>query len=288
MNEIIYELIITAVITAIAWVTLFIPATTVRPSGSFAYMFLALLVWIIILPATVLYLSYPFDKLMHPYFFVLKITTLIVSVLAMHYFIYQWYFHGWSPRLQKMLTIVMTSLILVNMVEACFLQMSYYWNAPKDQNNDEERIINVSNAVIGFGLCVVLVRWLLRNYKDGISVEIRRNRIYLRSGFPMIFLLAYVCWNFLFRIQYPLHKFLVGFYLSTLLLPMLCHIFSIGDFLQLRAFSLLIFIVIGLPVVQNGAHILENVHKDTSLRENLPFKYFLLGSGGILTIIGLI
>lgn len=243
----------------------------------------------IIIPIVMIYYKSYDNSIKGNDFILVKLVSVVIAILVAQGFI--WSNNKYKTG-DKTLSIVLIVLLMANIIEAVATQLS-------SQDSSEEPLIDTLNPITGILLCVILIIQaiaILKNYNN-LTMGTQDNLI-LKSNLGLFFILGYTFWNLLFRIQLLENTFVFAFFCVSLLTPIIAQYTKTGDWLQIRAFSLLFVIIIAygfndevsiFPMYNKMGYDQKEDSENilTKIQKNKDLKLCLFALGMIFTLFSL-
>jgi len=228
-------------------------------------------------------------------FIILKMVSVIGFILIMHGFLFWKSIKG--PVNQTIMTWVLTLLLVANIAEAVYTQ---YVNKDKPEFDGISEVpkANLINPIIGIILIVALFVKLYKGHKFNILEK--NGQLRLVSSLGPLFIISYTLWNLLFRIQLVENTSTFIFMCVSLLLPIITEFTGTGDWLQVRAYTLLFVMIMTFGVGYNQSSIMPFYNKLgyqpeedaenplTVVQKNKHVKMILLVLGFITAVMALV
>lgn len=200
---------------------------------------------------------------------------------------------------EKAMTFLISVLMIVNIGEAGYVSFNAVKeNKPEVDNITEFQPMNLSLGIMSVILILVLLINIFKSenlmnasYKDGF--------LKLSSNFGWLFILAYTFWNLAFRVQLVENTSVLLFFTVSLLLPIVTHFLKIGDWMQIRAYTLLFLMIINMGLAYGEGSLFPSYnqtgyekHKDlddvlTKPLRTKELKIFLVVISVVLTLLAL-
>ena len=245
-----------ASMTAI-WITMCYPLIY-KIYGSWYISIFAFLFWIIALPITMFATkSYEVsldndDEL----FVIIKIVSVVAFIVILH--IMLTYLYKYKKVDNFWINIILYLIFAANIAEAVGTQMKNSFD--DDTGDNKDKYINLFNSIIG----IFLIIWLLLDFIKGKRMQLsaNSNQMKLMCNFNIFFILAYTFWNILFRSQLFKNTSVLLFFGLSLVLPILTHITGYGDWLQVRAYTLLALMILTWGIGEGEARIFPQYNDD--------------------------
>lgn len=211
---------------------------------------LCLIVYCIVIPAIMAhYGAFSLSVSNVDDFLLVKTLSVIVTIFVIYYYMFRYgrQLDSERPKLfgYDTMTLIVTLLLILNIFEAVVEQWTH-----SDTKSFNGRI-NMANAFAGF----VLIIGLLYQRRH-MSINSGVTTFKLESNLSMFFVLAYTFWNFLFRIQLVNNTSVLLFLFVSLLLPLYMAATKTGDWLQVRALTLLLLIILNFGLGPGQINIL--------------------------------
>lgn len=286
-NTSMFHIYISIASACLAWILFIKPLTTIGPKKSLYYMFSGILVWCIIFPIIMIASKSAYNSISdEDTFVIVKILSLVVAIIIIQGFIAGSYY-GYKNN--KLMTIVINIILMLNIAEACYTQLYNYIN----YDNDHE-LYNIINPIIGICLIPILIVNIIKG--SGMSVVKHNMSINLYSDIKPWFIIAYSLWNTLFRIHLLPNTSTIIFFIVSIVMPIIIDFTKLGDWLQVRAITLLFIMIITFGLTPNEGNFIpiyniQGYIKDiddnnifSEIQRNNIFKYIIL----ILACISLI
>ncbi len=251
-----------------AYLFLIYPSTKILNGNKYSLIVGTILIYSIIIPIIMLYNGSIETNISGQNLFVsLKFISVAVFVIIMTLFLIK----NTNGNLDYYMSIILTGILCINILEAVVEQ--FYTSINNDQNIPIENNINVAGSVIGIILIIVLL------YKHNkMSVSRDNSQLKLVSNISIMFAVAYTFWNLLFRIQLIPNTSVFIFFIVSLLLPLFCMITNTGDWLQIRALTLLLVMILTFGIGKNNYSIMPMYNKqgyNQELDDNDPISIFI-------------
>lgn len=135
----------------------------------------------------------------------------------------------------KAVNIVLYLILAANIFEAVVTQISNF-----TENNEP---VDLANGILG----LLLIGWLPFDAwlkKSGMTITTNGFSQQLACNFSLCYILAYTFWNLLFRSELFKNSSVLLFFGVSLLLPIITHLTGYGDWLQVRAYTLLALMIL--------------------------------------------
>ena len=231
-----FDSLISISTSCISWLLFYKPITTIIPEKQgihkVAYSWLTSGVWAIVLPSILIATDATNNSVTGEDDFInVKLVSVALGVLLISGFTS--YSLIYDKNINNVVSIVLGLVLIVNILEATYTQIQ---NGIQDTNK-KEKVVNIINGSIGAGLCLVLSYMMYKNRNDLITIP--NGTLRINSNFGWYYILAYSFWNVLFRTQLVQNSAVLMFTVTSILLPMFTHYFGVGDWLQMRAYTLL-------------------------------------------------
>ena len=271
-----------------AWLLFVKPLTTVGPGKNLYFMLAALIGWCFIVPLVMIFSDSVNNSISgEDSFVIVKLLSLVVAIIVIQGFIAKFYYTKTTFGGNfKIMTIVINVILMVNIAEACYTQFKNYTT-----NTDQKTVYNIINPIIGIGLIVSLIINVVKG--PGMRVVTSGSNINLFSDLKPWFILAYSFWNVLFRVHLLPNTSTVLFLVVSIILPIVADFAKWGDWLQVRAITLLFIMVVtfGLtngegsivPIYNSEGYnkVIDDENTFSKIQRNDAFKYTLLVLGGL-------
>lgn len=155
------------------------------------------------------------------------------------------------------MTIVLNSLLCINILEACVTQISNF-----SKNRDKfENAIDVSNGVVGVGVIgSVVYNAILGNLMTIVQTS---DFINVKTQINIWTAISYTFWNLLFRIQIGKTTSVLPFFVSSLALPIYAHYVYGRDWVHTRAICLMMWMILALGFGKDEMRMLPMYTTDT-------------------------
>lgn len=231
-----FDILISISTACVSWLLFYKPITTIGPKNTIIYSWLAVALWAIVLPIILIATKATSNSLTGEDEFInIKLISIAFGVLLISGFTSYSFIYG--RNINRTVSIVLGVVLIINILEATYTQIK---NGIED-TDQKEKVINIGNGVVGAGLCLVLMYMIYKNTNGLITIP--KKTLELKSNFGWYFILSYSFWNVLFRTQLVQNSAVLMFTVTSILLPMLTHYLGVGDWLQMRTYTLLIILV---------------------------------------------
>lgn len=190
-------------------------------------------------------------------FTTIKFLSIVIATLVMQILIVKKY--------DKHVNLIIGSLFFVNILEAVVTQF-----------RDRDDTVDTLNSVIG----IFLLIWLVFNS----NIKLKGG---LQSNFNIWYILAYTAWNLLFRSELLQNDAVLLFFGVSLVLPIVSHVTNKGDWLQVRAYTLLTTLILTWGLGSGKWRILPQYNQDGYVEEDDKLKKILNHNGYRYTVLGL-
>lgn len=279
-----------------AWILLCVPATTLLKNKGYsaALICFTLFIYCIVFPSIVIsnetYKSAIYGE---EIFRLAKLLSVVIAVLITQSCLFYTYYYK-KNETSSLLTACVYFVFIVNIIEACVTSFkNYYYNKPEIDGVTEIEGADLYLCIMGIIMAIGL---FINYYKGGkIGVDSGGSKLKLICNFSWLFIIAYTIWNLAFKIQLIEHPLVLTFFVVSLLLPIFTHYFGIGDWVQIRALSLLFVIYMEIGLTKGQGSIFPNYNSEgnipdkddniTKFFSNKEFKTLLIGVGMIVTIL---
>ncbi len=199
---------------------------------------------------------------------------------------------------QKIMSFLIVLVLIGNILEACWVS---YVNKDSQEFDGVSEVpeMNIILFSMGLMLCVSLIIGYFVTRNQSITAISSTIIIKLVSGLSWSFILGYTFWNLAYRIQLIENTSVLIFLLVSLILPIIAHYSGMGDWLQIRGFTLLFTMIVTLGIApDNGSELpmynLQGYNKKqdnndsiTVSSSNKYIKIILLVLGMIFTVMSL-
>jgi len=201
------------------------------------------------------------------------------------------------PSFEIFMSFMITLLLIVNIGEAGYV--SFRAHVEKKQEQDQVTEFQEMNVILG-AAAVGLIIALLPNLFGGklMNYSTENGFLKLDSKYGIIFIIAYTIWNLAFRIQLIENTSVLLFFVVSLVLPFAAHILKVGDWMQIRAYTLLFLMIINMGLSYGEGSLFPGYNKTgytnkdrddilTKPMRNREFKIALAVLSILLTVFSL-
>jgi len=226
-----------------------------------------------------------------------KLISLVVGILATQACLFYAYFNDGNEKSITILTICVYIVFIANILEAAATSfVNYANNKPEIDKITEVSDTNLYTGIMGIIIAIALaISW----YKGSkIGINDKGQRLKLVCNFSWLIIIAYTIWNLLFKIQLIEHPLVLSFFVISLLMPIIAHALNIGDWMQIRALSLLFVMFMEIGFAKGEGSIFPNYNSQgnkeqykhdilTKIFSHKDFKLMLIILGMIISILSL-
>jgi hypothetical protein len=221
-----------------AYMCLIIPATTKMSKYPHLLIYATILLYCGIFPIMTIYSGSVNTTISGDNGFItLKLLSVIFFILILLYFSVHTSSQSITFKGYNVMSIVLSSLLIINIFEAVVDQGS------RSNMSNYEGKLNIVNTVTGLLLIISLIRM-----NPAMSIKSTSTNLSLVSSLTTKFIIAYTLWNLLFRIDLVENSSILIFTSVSLVVPLMCHLLHKGDWLQTRALTLLLVMLLTFGV----------------------------------------
>ena len=227
-------------------------------NNSWIPFLLAFLFWIVAIPIT-MFATKSYKASLNDdeeLFVIAKILSVVLFVVVLH-LIFMVSMNLKTFGLQRLnmkaVNIVLYLILAANILEAVITQISNY--------SEGKNPIDLANGILG----LLLVIWLGTDAylkKSGMNILTNGSSQKLFCNFSLSFIMAYTFWNLLFRSELFKNSSVLLFFGLSLLLPIITHVTGVGDWLQVRAYTLLALMILTWGIGKGEFRIFPQYNED--------------------------
>lgn len=201
---------------------------------------LAFLVWVIGIPLT-MFITKSYKASLNDdeeLFVIAKILSVVMFIVVLHVIFMvnmNLKTFGLKKINNKIVNVVLYLILAANILEAVITQLSNY--------SEGKNPFDLANGILG----ILLIVWLPFDAyikKSGMNILTNGSSQQLMCNFNLLYILAYTLWNLLFRSELFKNSSVLLFFGVSLLLPIISHLTGYGDWLQVRAYTLLALMIL--------------------------------------------
>ncbi len=291
----------------VAWFLCCVPAIkTLQYNGikKYGLIILTILIYCIVIPITMTTTGAIYDTISHENVFaIVKMFSLCIAILL---FTFYAAYYGKNGQIgfekmefgQKIISVMLVLVLIANILEACWVSYTNK-DALEFDGVNEVPEMNIIIFATGILLCISLIIGYFVRRNQIMTASIKGNTINIVSDLSWAFILGYTFWNLAYRIQLIENTSVLIFFFVSLLLPIIAHKTGMGDWLHIRALTLLFVMIVTLGITPNGGSILpmynlqgynkkqDNGDPITALQKDKSVKIILLVLGLVFTVMSL-
>lgn len=266
-----------------AWCLFILPAMTLIPSFKqfdTALIIFTLTIFCVIIPSIMLSNeSYKLNIYGEDAFRLAKLLSVVGAIIIIQGCLIYNYKNPTSTYGPKVMTIITYLFFIVNILEACALSFINK-DKPDFDKVTEFPEMNLLLGIIAILMVLYLFYKLIMSFvsgSPGIGLNASDGLLKLQCNFSIFLILAYTFWNLGFKIQEIESPLVLLFLVVSLVLPLVVHIFGLGDWLQVRALSLLFVMIVELGLGKGSDSIFPSYNKtgyDEKETQESPISQF--------------